>query len=97
MGRVAPGVEVCVLGATEELPHGAEGELCIRTDAGGGSSWIFAGYKKVDGTVDTRRRQLKDGRVFYSTGDRGRRDKDGYFWSARRIEARLTLQVHRPL
>ena len=64
MGRVAPGVEVCVLGATAELPDGAEGELSIRTDGGRGS-WIFAGYKKVDGTIDTRRRNLADGRCVF--------------------------------
>ena len=82
MGRVAPGVEVCVIGADTELPDGAEGELCVRTDPGGGAggSWIFSGYRKVDGTIDTRRRQLKDGRVMYGTGDRGWRDADGYFW-----------------
>jgi len=97
MGRVAPGVEVCVIGTDTELPDGAEGELCVRTDPGGGAggSWIFSGYRKVDGTIDTRRRQLKDGRTFYLTGDRGRRDKDGYFWFVGRSDDIITSSGYR--
>lgn len=43
MGRVAPGFEVAVIGAEGLLKDGEEGELCVRTDVGGGSRWIFKG------------------------------------------------------
>ena len=43
MGLVAPGFEVGVVGVDKVLGPGEEGELCIRTDVGGGSKWIFKG------------------------------------------------------
>lgn len=42
-GKVAPGFELGVLGPEGELEVGQEGEICVRTDRGGGSNWIFKG------------------------------------------------------
>lgn len=44
MGKVAPSFVVGIIGAKgQELPLGEEGELAVRTDVGGGRSWIFKG------------------------------------------------------
>jgi acyl-coenzyme A synthetase/AMP-(fatty) acid ligase len=39
---------------------------------------IIAGYIK-HGKIDKREKTF-DGKTWYCTGDRGTRDKDGYFW-----------------
>lgn len=79
MGKATPSFVVGIIDADgKELPDGSEGELAVRTDIGGGSRWIFKGYIK-DGKVDKRQKTC-DGKTWYGTGDRGIRDKDGYFW-----------------
>lgn len=79
MGKVAPHFVVGIIGSKgEELADGEEGELAVRTDVGGGQKWIFKGYVKK-GKVD-KREKTHNGKTWYCTGDRGIRDKDGYFW-----------------
>ena len=43
MGVVSPGFDLVIIGEDRVLGDGEEGELCVRTDAGGGSQYIFKG------------------------------------------------------
>ena len=97
MGKASPGFEIGVVGVDALMPFGEEGELCVRTDVGGGSRWIFKGGFLAlqaelyiltawagylkEGKIDKRERVV-GGKTWYCTGDRGFQDKDGYFWYA---------------
>lgn len=94
MGRVSPSFEVSVIGPNgEELADEEEGELACRVDRGGGSRWIFKGYIK-NGQIDKRQKTC-NGKTWYCTGDRGRRDKDGYFWFVGRDDDVITSSGYR--
>jgi len=72
MGRPIPGVKVAILDNNHaELPSGTEGRLAIRQ----GWPGMFRTYWKNE---DLYRSRFKGG--WYITGDRARRDADGYFW-----------------
>ncbi|GAA5821246.1 hypothetical protein JCM11251_004532 [Rhodosporidiobolus azoricus] len=94
MGKVAPFFEVNIIGpAGEELGTDEEGEIAIRTDKGAGGHWIFKGYVK-NGKIDLRQK-THSGKTWYSTGDRGTRDKDGYFWFVGRDDDVITSSGYR--
>ncbi|BGP14573.1 hypothetical protein JCM10213v2_002522 [Rhodosporidiobolus nylandii] len=94
MGKVAPFFRVGIIGpGGEELGVDEEGELAIRTDAGGGKCWIFKGYVK-NGLID-KREKTYNGKTWYCTGDRGTRDKDGYFWFVGRDDDVITSSGYR--
>jgi acyl-coenzyme A synthetase/AMP-(fatty) acid ligase len=79
LGLPLPGHEVAVIDADgNELPHDAEGDLAL----GGKPPSLFAGYwDDPDLTAAAFRG------TWYVTGDRARRDPDGYLWFAGRAEA----------
>ncbi|KAL8277980.1 hypothetical protein RQP46_009612 [Phenoliferia psychrophenolica] len=93
MGLVSPGFEVGVVGTDRIMKTGEEGELCIRTDQGGGSHWIFKGYLK-EGKID-KREKVVGGKTWYCTGDRGFQDVDGYFWFVGRDDDVITSAGYR--
>jgi acetyl-CoA synthetase/medium-chain acyl-CoA synthetase len=78
MGKPFPGHEVCVIGDDGlELPPGEVGELALR----GAPPSLFREYwKNPDATAACRRGD------WYLTGDRGRRDEDGYLWFVGRAD-----------
>lgn len=78
MGKASPGITLGILGPSGVLPIGEEGELCVRSDLGGGKTWLFKGYLR-DGKLDERRVE-RNGEIWYSTGDRAFEDADGYIW-----------------
>jgi len=72
MGRPTPGIMPGILDDNfKELPTGTEGHLAIKTP------WpsMFRTYWRNDELYLSR---FKDG--WYITGDRARKDADGYFW-----------------
>ncbi len=72
MGRPIPGVEAAILDENyQELPAGVEGHLVIRP----GWPAMFRTYWKNEPLYQSR---FQNG--WYITGDRARRDEDGYFW-----------------
>ncbi|BFZ65262.1 hypothetical protein YB2330_006425 [Saitoella coloradoensis] len=93
MGKPSPGVPLAVV--TEEgieAPHHTEGDMAIRvskesaTDGPNEFFGIFDGYI-LNGKAERRTRTSKDGKtVWYLTGDRATRDKDGYFWFVGRAD-----------
>ncbi|GAA6037898.1 hypothetical protein JCM8097_009480 [Rhodosporidiobolus ruineniae] len=94
MGKVAPFFQVAIIGPNgEELGVDEEGEIGIRTDEGGGACWIFKGYVK-NGKIDKRQKSF-GGKTWYCTGDRGTRDKDGYFWFVGRDDDVITTSGYR--
>ena len=72
MGKPFPGHDLRVVGETgEELPPGEIGELALR----GAPPSLFREYwKNPEETQACRRGE------YYLTGDRARRDEDGYLW-----------------
>ncbi|KAL8286807.1 hypothetical protein RQP46_004335 [Phenoliferia psychrophenolica] len=94
MGVASPGFEIGVIGVDRILGDGEEGELCVRTDVGGGSRYIFKGYLKEGGLID-KREKVVGGKTWYCTGDRGIRDKDGYFWFVGRDDDVITSAGYR--
>jgi benzoate-CoA ligase len=83
-GRVVPGYRVRLVGEYgTDVPEGDVGELVVS----GGS--IFAGYwSRPDATT----RVLRDG--WYHTGDKYRRDADGYYWYMGRTDDLLRVSGH---
>jgi long-chain acyl-CoA synthetase len=72
--------KICRPGSSEEVPIGAEGEICIHGPA------VMLGY--LDDTESTREtlREHPDGRIWLHTGDLGRRDADGFFYFGCRLK-----------
>jgi acetyl-CoA synthetase len=74
IGKCNPLYEILFLDADgNEVPEGAEGELCVRANRG--SVGLFMGYyRDEEATVRVRRGGV------YHTGDMARRDADGYVY-----------------
>jgi acetyl-CoA synthetase len=90
MGLPVPGVEAAVVerlpdGRVRELPAGAQGEIAIKQ----GWPGLFRGYL---GEEDRTAASFADG--WYLTGDRARRDEDGYFWFVGRSDDVITTAGH---
>lgn len=80
MGKMTPWYQVGIIGHDgRELGLDEEGELAIRADVGGGLGWIMKGYVREGGKID-KNQKSHGGKTWYCTGDRAKKDKDGYFW-----------------
>jgi acetyl-CoA synthetase len=87
MGRPVPGHEVAILDeGGEVLPPGAEGEIAIQ----GPDPVMFLSY--WNNREATSRRFSGD---WLLTGDRGRRDEDGYLWFVGRADDVITSAGYR--
>ncbi|KAK5708971.1 hypothetical protein LTR17_020197 [Elasticomyces elasticus] len=85
MGKPSPGVPLFVITEDgKEAPDDEEGDIALKVDVSDSSNFfgVFDGYLADDGKLDRRLRSGSGGsdQRFYVTGDRARRDKDGYFW-----------------
>ncbi|HEY6807388.1 MAG TPA: AMP-binding protein [Gemmatimonadales bacterium] len=61
-------------GTAEELPAGAEGEICVAGPA------VMLGYLDDPAATAEAIRRHPDGRLWLHTGDVGSRDRDGFFY-----------------
>jgi len=78
MGKPFPGHDLRVIGEDgAELPPGEIGELALR---GAPPSLFLEYWKNPEETAGCRRGE------WYLTGDRGRRDEDGYLWFVGRAD-----------
>ena len=83
MGKPLPGVPLRVISNDGEgMPADQEGDIAIEIEEDKDRFFgIFEGYiDKSTGKLDRRVKSFPNNRRFYLTGDRARRDKDGYFW-----------------
>ncbi|MBQ7718083.1 MAG: AMP-binding protein [Clostridia bacterium] len=72
--------KICDIETSEELPYGAEGEICISGPT------VMLGYvKRPDETADTLRVH-SDGKTYLHTGDLGVMDSDGFIYFKQRIK-----------
>ena len=86
MGKPLPGIAAGVIDDNgAELPPGQEGDLAIRP----GWPSMFQTYWK-----DEERYQSNFVNGWYITGDRARRDKDGYFWFIGRADDVINTAGH---
>lgn len=75
MGKATPGMNVCLIDDDgHEVPPDTEGEIAIRVKPTRPLGLFKEYWKNPEETSD------KFCGDFYLTGDRARRDADGYFW-----------------
>jgi len=87
MGLPLPGYEIEIIDETgAPLPAHVPGDIAVRYPAPG----LFMGY--LDDPEATARCMRGD---WYLTGDRGRRDQDGYFWFIGRADDVIISGSHR--
>lgn len=87
MGLPLPGYEIEVIDETgAALPPDTPGDIAVRYPAPG----LFMGY--LDDAAATARTMRGD---WYLTGDRGRRDAEGYFWFIGRADDVIISGSHR--
>ncbi len=72
--------KVVGIGTSEEVPVGAEGELCVSGPA------VMLGYLEHPEETAEVLKKHKDGRVWLHTGDIFTMDKDGYFYYKLRLK-----------
>ncbi|EEY22497.1 acyl-coenzyme A synthetase ACSM3 [Verticillium alfalfae VaMs.102] len=89
MGLPTPGTQLCVVDNNgDECDAGEEGDIAVATHDIDGAplKGIYDGYLQADGTTSIKLQQEthpKEGRKprqWYLTGDRAKRDGEGYFW-----------------
>lgn len=87
MGKPAPTVPLSIINVDgSETAVGEEGEMAVLIDDISSKKeffGIFDGYLNDDNTVSRREKIFtKNGKreVWYLTGDKAKRDNDGYFW-----------------
>ena len=86
MGRPFPGIKAGIVDDNlNELPHGKEGNLALRP----GWPSMFRTYWKKDEMYQSR---FKNG--WYITGDRARRDEEGYYWFVGRTDDVINTAGH---
>ena len=86
MGRPFPGIEPAVIDDDgNELPPGEEGDLAVRP----GWPSMFRTYWNSRELYESR---FRNG--WYITGDRARRDADGYFWFVGRADDVINTAGH---
>lgn len=93
MGKPIPGVPLYVINpAGQETPANEEGELALLVADGDSPSnffGIFDGYVHDNGEA-TRNERISTlhGKIrkWYLTGDKAKRDKDGYLWFVGRAD-----------
>ncbi|KAM0326529.1 hypothetical protein ACHAQA_006398 [Verticillium albo-atrum] len=90
MGLPTPGTQLCVVDENgDECDAGVEGDIAVATQNAHDTPLmgIFDGYLQADGTKHIKllreKFSTKEGRSprqWYLTGDRAKRDAEGYFW-----------------
>lgn len=86
MGRPFPGIQAGILDDhLNELPPGKEGNLALRP----GWPSMFRTYWRKDELYQSR---FKNG--WYITGDRAKRDEEGYFWFVGRADDVINTAGH---
>lgn len=88
MGKPLPGVPLIIIDDDgNQVKDDEEGDIAVEIDPPDksreeGFFGLFEGYVVDMQTLklDRRLKHAKDGRKFYTTGDRATRDRDGYFW-----------------
>ncbi|MCH8919615.1 MAG: acetate--CoA ligase [Chloroflexi bacterium] len=86
MGRPFPGIEPAIIDHDgNELPPGEEGDLAVRP----GWPSMFRTYWNNQELYESR---FRNG--WYITGDRARRDADGYFWFVGRADDVINTAGH---
>jgi len=86
MGRSFPGIEPAIIDDDgNELPPGEEGDLAVRP----GWPSMFRTYWNNQELYESR---FRNG--WYITGDRARRDADGYFWFVGRADDVINTAGH---
>jgi acetyl-CoA synthetase/medium-chain acyl-CoA synthetase len=82
MGKPLPGFAVAIIDAEtgQELPAGREGDIAIRVKPTRPLGLFREYWKNPEATANSFRGD------WYITGDRGRRDADGYFWFVGRAD-----------
>jgi acetyl-CoA synthetase len=86
MGRPFPGVKAGIVDDNfKELPHGKEGNLALRP----GWPSMFRTYWKKDELYQSR---FKNG--WYITGDRAKKDEEGYYWFVGRTDDVINTAGH---
>ncbi len=86
MGRPFPGIKAGILDDHfQELPNGREGNLALRP----GWPSMFRTYWKKDELYHSR---FKNG--WYITGDKAKRDEEGYFWFVGRADDVINTAGH---
>lgn len=86
MGRPFPGIQAGIVDDNfNALPHGEEGNLALRP----GWPAMFRTYWKKDELYQSR---FKNG--WYITGDRARRDEEGYYWFVGRTDDVINTAGH---
>jgi acyl-coenzyme A synthetase/AMP-(fatty) acid ligase len=93
MGRAAPGVPLHIITSDgTEAEFGEEGDIAVLlSDRNGDTSFfgLFDGYLDENNTLNRREKTfVKDGEAkkWYLTGDRAKKDADGYFWFVGRAD-----------
>ena len=86
MGRPFPGIQAGILDDHfQELPNGREGNLALRP----GWPSMFRTYWKKDELYQSR---FQNG--WYITGDKAKRDEEGYFWFVGRADDVINTAGH---
>ena len=86
MGRPFPGIEPAIIDDEgNELPPGEEGNLAVKPVW----PWIFRTYWRREEMYNSK---FSNG--WYITGDRARRDADGYFWFVGRADDVINTAGH---
>ncbi|MDP6100557.1 MAG: acetate--CoA ligase [Dehalococcoidia bacterium] len=86
MGKPIPGTTPGIIDeAGNEMPHDAEGDLAVRP----GWPSMFRAYWNNEALYRSR---FNNG--WYITGDRARKDKDGYFWFVGRTDDVINTAGH---
>jgi acetyl-CoA synthetase/medium-chain acyl-CoA synthetase len=82
MGKPLPGFTVAIIDAEtgQELPAGREGDIAVRVKPTRPLGLFREYWKNPEATANSFRGD------WYITGDRGRRDADGYFWFVGRAD-----------
>jgi medium-chain acyl-CoA synthetase len=87
MGKPTPTVPLFIIDSNgRECPDGEEGNMGIKLSQDGISSEFFGyfeGYINDDGSLDRRLQTFSHNEsttTWFMTGDKAKRDEDGYFW-----------------
>jgi medium-chain acyl-CoA synthetase len=93
MGKPAPGVPLHIITSDgTEAAVGKEGDIAVlMSDKRGTNDFfgVFDGYVNDDNTLTRREKSFTNNgevSIWYLTGDRAKRDADGYFWFVGRAD-----------
>lgn len=82
MGKPIPGIPLVVIDANGNVTkNNDEGDIAIEISQKNAFFGLFDGYISPSTRgLDRRIKSFSNGRQYYLTGDRARRDSEGYFW-----------------